>query len=333
MAELGGGWYKYAYSGYDPATRITFRCNSGTADTDFRYTWGSNSDDLQVAGKLPSNYFANASSPSTVIDGGIEALDGVVDTVKLDTEGIISALGGAGAALTSIYNQTSQLTFSGANVQARIADAGDLSVPTKEDIAGAVLDENIYSHMTISTTGDALISIRNGVDAITPFDDTNILQAVADLPTVEEINDELELWHGTGDWDAVADLAGTNTLINNGFSGTGVSLTALQAAVAGIDDADTIAEAVRAEMDSSSTALAGLATSLARVLGLVHENIYQVHTYDVNGNNTGSTVELYNSKANAQAHDGTTGIVAKYTLTAVYDASNLPTSHRMVRDS
>jgi len=68
-----------------------------------------------------------------------------------------------------------------------------------------------------------------------------------------------------------------------------------------------------------------------RLLALMHENIYVENTYDAEGNHTGSTVELYDTKANANTHDGSTGLLASYTLTVTYE-DNKAKTHLMVKD-
>lgn len=70
-----------------------------------------------------------------------------------------------------------------------------------------------------------------------------------------------------------------------------------------------------------------------RLLGLSYENMY-MHTriYDINGKLTSVKVDLYNSKANADIHDGSTGLVAKYTQTFTYSSVELET-FKMVIDS
>lgn len=71
---------------------------------------------------------------------------------------------------------------------------------------------------------------------------------------------------------------------------------------------------------------------LDRLLGLSHENAYH-HTFVYSGGQlTSAKIDLYDSKANAQTHDGSTGIIAKYTATMTYSADNLDT-FQVVRDS
>lgn len=126
------------------------------------------------------------------------------------------------------------------------------------------------------------------------------------------------------------------------FNSTTDSLEAIRdtaplgTAMRGTDSAYTgtppTAAAIRTEIDSNSTQLAAIITSLSRLLGLSYENAYQ-HTRVYSGSLLQSAkLDLYDSKANATSHDGTTGIVAKYTLSFTYTGNNLATM-QVVRDS
>jgi hypothetical protein len=73
------------------------------------------------------------------------------------------------------------------------------------------------------------------------------------------------------------------------------------------------------------------ANDMARILGLVHDNTYVSNTF-VDGDHTESTIELYDTKINAETHDGVTGLIGKYKLN-VTNAGGLPTEYQMVRDA
>lgn len=65
-------------------------------------------------------------------------------------------------------------------------------------------------------------------------------------------------------------------------------------------------------------------TGIARLLGLALENhVEDDIARDGSGNKTGSFLYLYDSAANATAHDGTTGLVAKYNVSATYASGKL----------
>jgi hypothetical protein len=69
-----------------------------------------------------------------------------------------------------------------------------------------------------------------------------------------------------------------------------------------------------------------------RLLGLSYENMYMHTRIYTGGQLTSAKIDLYNNKANADIHDGSTGIVAKYTQTFIYIGTELST-FKMVRDS
>lgn len=87
----------------------------------------------------------------------------------------------------------------------------------------------------------------------------------------------------------------------------------------------------KTEMDAAHALLA-TAAGMNRLLGLSYENTYQHTRVYSGGKLTSAKMDLYNSKANAQTHDGTTGIVAKYTLTFTYSGDELDTM-QVLRDS
>jgi hypothetical protein len=132
--------------------------------------------------------------------------------------------------------------------------------------------------------------------------------------------------------DAVWDEAKSGHVAAGSF-GEEVQSHALSSEILALND-PTAAE-IRAEMDSNSTQLAkidNLILDMARLLGLSYENAYQ-HTRSYSGGKLMSVkLDIYDSKANAQAHDGFTGIVAKYTQTFTYSGDELA-SMQIVRDS
>ena len=248
MTEVGGGYYKYTFTTYDPTVRVVFRCHSAVTTGDFRYTWGSNTDDLQMVGKLPTNYIMGSSVASNK--------DTTIDNISLYTD-----------------------TVEG----------------------------------TLST-----ISLSQATNYATLRSD------IAAVPTVGEINDELELYHGTGLWDTTADLSATNALITNLDGDVVNSTNGRLASISGIP------ALARAEMDANSTKFASMTSTLARIAGLVHENTYVTFTYDGNSDNTTSTIQLYDTKANADTHNGTAGLVATYNMTATY-AAHVPATVKVTK--
>ena len=71
------------------------------------------------------------------------------------------------------------------------------------------------------------------------------------------------------------------------------------------------------------TSFGTLSADMARVLGLVMENLVEDDIIrDSNGNKTSSTIYIYDSAANATTHDKATGLVESYNTAASY-TSNL----------
>ena len=70
---------------------------------------------------------------------------------------------------------------------------------------------------------------------------------------------------------------------------------------------------------STAAAVAAMAADVARILGLVMENLVEDDIVrDSNGNKTVSTIYIYDSAANATTHDKATGLVASYDIAANY---------------
>ena len=83
----------------------------------------------------------------------------------------------------------------------------------------------------------------------------------------------------------------------------------------------------------NDTKLSALITDLARILGLVMENLVEeVTSRDSNGNKTASTIYLYDSAANATTHDKVAGLKASYEITASY-TSNLMDLFKSIKAS
>lgn len=72
--------------------------------------------------------------------------------------------------------------------------------------------------------------------------------------------------------------------------------------------------------------------NIIRLLGLVQENtVIDQQIYDLQNNLTSARIRTYNSKANALLASGT-GLVASYTMTAVYSSGKL-IDYKVVRDA
>ena len=81
------------------------------------------------------------------------------------------------------------------------------------------------------------------------------------------------------------------------------------------------------------TSFGTLSIDLARVLGLVMENLVEDDIVrDANGNKTSSTIYIYDSAANATTHDKATGLDASYNIAASY-TNNLMDLFKSVKAS
>ena len=104
----------------------------------------------------------------------------------------------------------------------------------------------------------------------------------------------------------------SDTIIGTGEMAIKDDLEVFLSAPAALASINT--EARLAQLDS-----ANLPADLARILGLVMENLVEeVTSRDSNGNKTVSTIYIYDSAANATMHDKATGLVASYNITAGY---------------
>jgi len=86
-----------------------------------------------------------------------------------------------------------------------------------------------------------------------------------------------------------------------------------------------------------STNIDDLATAIVRLLGLSHENAFiDLTEFDPNGQLLSARLRIFDSKANAAAAtDGgseTTGLIATYTMTAVYEGVGRLKSYRYIKE-
>jgi hypothetical protein len=121
---------------------------------------------------------------------------------------------------------------------------------------------------------------------------------------------------------------GSSVTIDNTCTAGTITLTGIGSVTDNSNGSTVVALA-----DTPTVLHAATDALLNRVLGLQKENSY-IHTttFDANDRLLTAQIDLYDSKANADTHDGSTGIVAKYTYTATYDADGMATE-QCVRDS
>jgi len=94
----------------------------------------------------------------------------------------------------------------------------------------------------------------------------------------------------------------------------------------------TISDQVWDENVSDHSTSGTFGESLWKILGMVLENhVEDDISRDANGNKTESYLYCYDSAANATTHDKTTGLIAKYKMTASYDANNNLTLFKVIK--
>lgn len=192
---------------------------------------------------------------------------------------------------------------------------------TNSDMVGT---DNAATASELSTHDGKLDTVDTVVDAIKaktdnlpadPASETNVDANETKIDTIDTVVDAIK--------------AKTDNLPADPASETNVDANETK-----IDTIDTVVDAIKAVTDNlpNSGALTDINSGVSRILGLSYENSYQ-HTRVYSGGKLNSAkLDLYDSKANAQTHDGSTGIVAKYTLTYTYSGDEL-TAMQVVRDS
>lgn len=81
MTEIAGGFYKYDYGAYDPTVDVVARADGGATLSGYdRYPPGIPRDDIEIADKVPDNYFMG-SSVSTDKDDEIDDIKTVTDNL------------------------------------------------------------------------------------------------------------------------------------------------------------------------------------------------------------------------------------------------------------
>lgn len=340
MTEIGNGWYKYNFSTYNQTIPYVWSIDGGATlpNTD-RYKFGQ---DLGDDSKLRFDY-----------------IDYVEATIATN---IVTA----NTNITSILGKTNQMNFDAMGPETLlkiiVADKGILNDPQPADISDAVWDEIIRGNHDIPESAgelltrpiikmrcdlpeyaelDAIDPTRIGVTSITLLIEDlsgyfngletayisnggSVLVARARNGIVTVLmNDTVPTWVKTEGKLRYSQVFPTSDFQNNDAllvinSGTVLTINGriyqLGEMLKWVFIGNNIAKQVQ----------------LSRLLGLTHENIWVVNTFTGNVH-TGSIIEIYDSKTNADTHDGITGLVGKYTLT-VNLAGGLPISHKMVKE-
>jgi len=146
MTEIGGGFYKYDFTGYNGAEQYCIRADGGaTLVGNERYVYGSNEYasvwEEAVSDHQTSGTFGEKNQNKVPSEN--------IDDYKAD----VSALALETTA-QAIKSQTDKMQFdANSNIQSRVNDKGVLNDPSASQIADAVWDESISEHSTSGTFG------------------------------------------------------------------------------------------------------------------------------------------------------------------------------------
>ncbi|MBD3407854.1 MAG: hypothetical protein GF411_17170, partial [Candidatus Lokiarchaeota archaeon] len=96
MTEVGGGWYKYSFTSYDPDEDYVSSCDAGTDSVDARVVYAiSSTADIRAIREQTDNLPADPASETNVDanESKIDVIDGNADTIigKLPTNYIMGS--------------------------------------------------------------------------------------------------------------------------------------------------------------------------------------------------------------------------------------------------
>jgi len=362
MSEVGDGYYKYNFSGYDKDKDYAIRCDGGATLSGYdRYTYGSNRDDLEMSDKLPTNYIMGSSDGSDK-DDEIDDIKTVAeensffDTVYIDHDSGISG--------TTFPNGTPQHPVDNLPDAKTIADARNIkkfeflngSSTLTEDMNGYD-----FKHASINIDGydidncnfeDCVIQGVQGGGA--PFQNPSTYLCL--VANITNLNMSIHK----------CVIGGNNTILD-GASSVWYEITFITSiltvqapnnlkiydaqgefTIAGMDGGTLTIFSKDANITVDNTCTAGTLyiygsgfitdnsngtivietlrdEKVNRLLGLADENAYvDQYVTDVNGRMTSCRKRVYDSKANAEAH-GATGLRATYAVTVTYSGDDLDT--------
>jgi len=102
-----------------------------------------------------------------------------------------------------------------------------------------------------------------------------------------------------------------------------------------LDTVDTIVDAIKAVTDNlpDSGALTDIITKLKRLLGLHGDNCVIERTWNENSDNTVYNLYIYDSKANAETHNKSTGLLYEYSMACSDHSNNKPGTSKHYKES
>jgi hypothetical protein len=245
------------------------------------------------------------------------------------------------------------------------AQAGTVNTITLD--VGASATDEIYDRNEITITAGVgagqtrTIIHYNGTSkvAIVDRDWINIPNATSEFQILASANMHDHSNHGQAQAGAAssitlnAEASATNNFYNDQIvyisSGTGQGQARLITAYNGTTKVATISPSwstnpdntsiyhtiarARSDMELIEGADATATLDLARIRALLFENAVWEYTYDGNQKQTGGVIYLYDTAANANTHDGSTGLIGKYTATITLNGNGDPTEMTIVKNS
>jgi len=346
MTEVGDGHYKYNFAGYDKTKEYTIRCDGGATLGGYdRYTYGINDEINNIESIVEENSFYDAvfvdtdsGNSGTVYPNGTpqHPVNNLPDAKTIaDARSIkkIEFLNGSytltedmiryifkNGTITLDSQDIDQSEFIGCTLMGVQGGGTPWQTPSADECL-IVNITNLYitCHKCILGGNITLKDNFGGVWYEVSF-------ALSCQLNVQAPND-LKVYDAQGEFTIVGMDGGTLTIFSKD-----ANITIDNTCTAGtlyIHGTGYITDNSNGTTVIDNT----LGNKIERLLGLTHENVYS-HTfsYDSEGRHTGNKMDLYDTKANALTHDGTTGIVAKYTLVITY-TNEILEDINMVRDS
>lgn len=251
---------------------------------------------------------------------GVPVIDSIIDYIlnasagqgydrQYDSLEILGfGIGLAGPVLTDILTDTNEIQgklptneMMGSSTKADKDDEIDDILVDTNEIQGKLPANDIADQTLIDSD---LTNIESKIDII----DTNVDLIKPETDKIQTIDDNVDLI-----------LEDTGTTLPATLSSMETNI------IAEIDANET-------KIDALQTDLTEALSRLLRVLSLTNENVVMEHSFDVENKHSGWTAWCYNSKANADTHNKSTGLLETYTMTVTYDGSDNPTITKIVRN-
>ena len=313
MTEVGSGWYKYSYAGYDPTLDYVFVCDGGSGlSGSERFSIGSTgvqgdtaqilTDAVAIKAKtdnlpaspaavgsamaLTSAYDAakTAAQPSDIPSANITAIKAKTDNLP-SSPAAVSNIPTATAIRTEMDSNSTKLANLDASISSRALASTALSATQWTNDRAALLDRL-----------DAAITSRLASGAYAAPDNASIASILSAVAAI----------YAAVDTEVAAIKAKTDNLPN---------------APAAVGSQMTLTSAYDAAKSAASqSSIDSLASTLARVLGLSHENYFLDQTVYAGTKLTSGRMRIYSVGSSVGTNND---VLATYTVTAVWDGDHL----------